>query len=145
MPLALAAAVHAGVLLRPAPRPLAAEPAVPPARPTTLNLLVENAHYDRVVAHLRDQQPDVLVLQEATRGWIERLRTSLAVMLPHDTIRRGADNHTLVMSRFPIVASAIERPLGRRGRPLPVPAAWAEIDANGRRMVVWTVHPARPR
>lgn len=144
-PLAVAASVHAAVLLRPVPVPAASGPG-PALRVTEFNLLVDNTHYDEVVDYLRGQRPDVLVAVEANGPWQKALRR-LSDLLPYNTmdrLKRPTDVEAVVMSRLPIKAFSVEMPRDARGRVLGYPAVRVVLDDGGTDVVVWAVHPPSP-
>src|SRR5918912_1396590 len=73
VPLAVAASVHAAVLLRPVPVPAASGPG-PALRLTEFNLWADNTEFGPVLDYLRARRPDVLVTVEAVPPWQQHLR-----------------------------------------------------------------------
>jgi endonuclease/exonuclease/phosphatase (EEP) superfamily protein YafD len=74
------------------------------AGPGTLRVLLANVHtsndrYELVRALIRESAPDIVVLQEVDRGWLEAL-ADLDDILPHVTTEPRADNFGIaVLSR----------------------------------------------
>ena len=139
LPLAATAAVHGAVLLWPmaGPNPTVVGPTL---RLMTFNLLHENTAYARTLAYIRDQQPDILVLEEASRAWKTQL-SWLGDRLRFTTIRSHGGGDTVVISRFPIRSIAVERPTGLERPPDGLSALRVELLVDGERVLLWAVHP----
>jgi endonuclease/exonuclease/phosphatase (EEP) superfamily protein YafD len=145
VPLAVAASVHAAVLLRPVPVPAASGPG-PALRLTEFNLWADNTEFGPVLDYLRSQRPDVLVTVEAVRPWQQHLR-QLSDLLPFNTmdrLKRPTDLETVVMSRFPIKGFSVEMPREPKGAVLGIPVVRVVLDVGGTDVVLWAVHPPNP-
>ncbi len=113
-----------------------------PLRVMSVNVLVVNPRHDDVVRAVERAAPDIVALQEISRTWhpvIERLARTLPHVAPADWRTQPSDN--ILLSRHPIVESRVAIPPG--------PMRWyahveATIDAGGRRLRVFVVHPPLP-
>ncbi|MFG0314425.1 MAG: endonuclease/exonuclease/phosphatase family protein, partial [Phycisphaerales bacterium] len=67
----------------------------PTSQPTTrvmsINLLGPNRAHDRVIQRIRDEDPDILVLQEYRGHWHDALKPSLASSHPYADVHPRAD------------------------------------------------------
>ena len=90
------------------------------------------------------QRPDVLVLEETPPAWQRQLGL-VADALPFQTglLPKGRQDVT-ILSRWPITDFAVLTPLGPTGGRLPYHIVRAELDADGRKLVVYGVHPPHP-
>lgn len=141
---AVAATVHGAVLLRPVEQPTAGEPG-PALRLITYNLFFDSTTFEPALSYLRRQEPDLLVLAEASVPWQGRL-DALADLLPYSTrgLPGGRTWDLVVMSRHPVRAFSAETPITDSGRPLPLTALRLVVEVAGRPVVVWAVHPPSP-
>ena len=99
---------------RPAP---AAGPSV---RAMLVNLNVENRRTERVTSAVRRADPDLLLFEEATPAWAERLAPLIAAYPYRVEALRDDPFGILLLSRFPLKNGRVER-FGSTG--LPVVAA----------------------
>ena len=61
----------------------AAAPGAPTLRVMSVNLLMINERYDEVIARIRAERPDVLLLQEYTGWWHRSMHPALSADYPH--------------------------------------------------------------
>ena len=111
----------------------------PALRLTTLNLYRANRHSDRAVAFLREQNPDILVIQEAEHSWLERLH-ELAAPYPFAAPagwRSGGS--VLLFSRHPVVHA---EPFDIAGPGLDF--LRVDLLVDGHRLVLFPVHLESP-
>ena len=132
---------------------LKAEPEAIPAAPTatagrpvtvlTLNLLGENYYTGRVSRYLRQTAADIVVLQENTPYWSEKL-AALRDLYPYGWPRlEPFSNDVVVLSRYPLLEQEtlpISSTGGEWGRAVRVVA-----DLGDAQLAVYGVHPDTPR
>ena len=113
-----------------------------PLRVMSINVLVTNRRHDDVVAAVERERPDILSLQEVSRGWnpaVERLAVHLPHVAPADWRTQPSDS--ILLSRFPISESRVVVPPGQYW-------AYAHVEAtlqvNGTPIRVFAVHPPYP-
>jgi len=99
-----AAAVLPGSLAKPA----AARPATRVLKVATINVLIRNQQFGRFTAYLRETQPDVVFLQEASLPWKPTL-AALKDLYPYQDHyeKPGGFFGLAVLSRFPIQESGL--------------------------------------
>jgi len=124
-------------------------PAAPDDQPGQLRIMTVNVDgwssaYDRFTDMIRDEQPDVVVMQETTREWRDAV-TSLTDELPYVTQPSlGGKTNIVIASRYPFASSLVEV------EPLAVPtddiggslAIRAVVDWEGARrpLVLYAIH-----
>jgi endonuclease/exonuclease/phosphatase (EEP) superfamily protein YafD len=138
-----AAAINGAVLLAPVhAAPLTATG--PAFRLIAFNVMHDNTRYDALEQFVSRQHPDVLVLEETLPSWQRHLGI-LADALPFQTelLPHGRQD-VAILSRWPITDFSALQPVGPTGAALPFRIARAELDADGRKLVVYGVHPPHP-
>jgi endonuclease/exonuclease/phosphatase (EEP) superfamily protein YafD len=118
---------------------------VPPSEPTpargpTLVLLSFNvgaglATYGEIVKLLRDENADVVLIQELTGDQERALANDLLDLYPHRDLHGLGIDGLGVLSKFPLV----ERELFRLSSPRPYQRV--VLDVRGERMTIFHVHP----
>src|SRR5689334_3919453 len=100
------------------------------------NILFEGGDPDRTLKGLRSREPDVLVLQEVTSAWTNRLEATLPGRFPYRALaaRVGAHGYA-VYSRYPLRGEA----LLSEGGP-PAFAQCVEVLLPGRVLPLCNVH-----
>ncbi len=140
---AVAAAINGVVLLAPvhAAPTTAAGPAF---RLMAFNVMHDNNQYHAVARFVAEQHPDVLVLEETLPNWQKQLGL-VGEALPFQTelLPKGRQD-VVILSRWPITDFQVLRPLGPTGEPLPDRIPRVELNADGRKLVVYGVHPPHP-
>lgn len=145
--LALAAVVVSGLTLLPfsalgrsglAPSARAAEPSET-LRLFHANVLTYNRRADDLLAQINAFSPDVIVLQEVDRWWVDRMKAAHD-QYPHRLTDARPDNFgLLVLSRLPLDNAAIAH-----GEAARMPSAFASITFGGRAVPIATTHPLPP-
>jgi endonuclease/exonuclease/phosphatase (EEP) superfamily protein YafD len=138
----LVAALNAAVIL-----PFYFDRPAPPSSPASgarlklvhVNVNYKNSRYDRLLDFAAREQPDVLVVQEATEAWVKGLqplaaRLPFALGLPRD---KGAG--LLLLSRFPFERAELKLPEGDVR-----PGLLVNIDAAETPVWLLSVHPHTP-
>jgi len=103
------------------------------------NVLSSNTAYDRLIALLDDEQPDVVFLQEVTPAWVTGLR-AIESEYPYRYIEPHAGNFGIALySRRPLVSAthAVSPPLG-------YPTIIAVLDLGGQPLTLVSSHPTIP-
>ncbi|HWQ31344.1 MAG TPA: endonuclease/exonuclease/phosphatase family protein [Blastocatellia bacterium] len=117
----------------------AADPQSRSLRVLLANVLYSNRNYDAVLNLVRQEDPDVIVLQEAIPRW-QRAMKPLTVSHPFTRITPdGTDNFIACYSRFPIEdaavsASAVHATFG----------LVAKLKVHGREVSFISIHPPVP-
>jgi endonuclease/exonuclease/phosphatase (EEP) superfamily protein YafD len=117
----------------------AADPQSHNLRVLLANVLYSNRNYDGVLSLVRQEDPDVIVLQEAIPRW-QRAMNALTVSHPFTRITPdGTDNFIACYSRFPIgdaavSASAVHATFGLVAR----------LNVHGREVSFISIHPPVP-
>lgn len=134
------AALQLGTLL-----PYWLPPAAAPAKTgTPLRVLLANVHtgnrdYAAVRALLRRETPDVAVLEETDRQWVDALEETAAAW-PHRVVEPRADNFGIaVWSQKPLREVRIVR-FGRAG----VPSVVADLEHEGATFTLVATHALPP-
>lgn len=117
-----------------------------PLRITTFNTLVGTADPDAMMLFLDQERPDVLVLQEYSGEMETALAARFRTMFPYRSdLDGGALPTVLVLSRYPIVDSAVIASEFDRFGHEDQSVVRVAIDADGRAVVVYAVHAPTPR
>ncbi len=116
----------------------------PAFRVIAFNVMRDNPNYGLLKDFVDRQRPDVLVLEETAPTWQRQLGL-VADALPFQTglLPKGRQDVT-ILSRWPITDFAVLTPLGPTGGRLPYRIVRAELDADGKKLVVYGVHPPHP-
>ena len=111
----------------------------PRLRVMTLNVLTANRAYDKVLRLVEQQDPDVLVLVEVDRRWIDAM-APLRVRYPHHSERTRSDNFGVaIYSRLPSEDVTV-----RQLNPGATPSAVARVRWEGLSVTVIGAHPVPP-
>jgi endonuclease/exonuclease/phosphatase (EEP) superfamily protein YafD len=116
----------------------------PPARGPTFKLLSFNVlgsseRYGDVLAYIRHEQADAVVLMEIRPNWADQIET-LDDLYPHQHIVPRRDNFGIaLLSRRPW-ANVDTRELGTAG----VPSIVAELSIGGQKIALVATHPLPP-
>jgi endonuclease/exonuclease/phosphatase (EEP) superfamily protein YafD len=138
----LVAALNAAVILpfyfgQPAPQPSSAGGAR--LKLVHVNVNYKNRSYDRLLDFAAREQPDVMVVQEATEAWVKGLQ-SLSQRLPFAlSLPRDKGSGLLLLSRFPFERAELKLPEGDAR-----PGLLVNIDAAETPVWLLTVHPRTP-
>lgn len=145
--IALAAVIISGVTLLPF-SPLgrgAIAPAARAAEPTELlrifhaNVLTHNRRANELLAQINTFAPDVIVLQEVDRWWVDRMK-AIHDQYPHQLTDARPDNFgLLVLSRLPLDDGAIAH-----GEAARLPSAFATVSFGHRAVQIASTHPVPP-
>ncbi len=115
------------------------EPSGTVIRVLTINVNADNEQYDRLIALIDSEKPDVIFIQELSPGWaaaLEALRTEY----PHNVITARTDYFGLgLYSRYPLEKVRTEDPVNSD-----VPVIRADALVDGRRVHLINVHLAPP-
>ena len=125
--------------------PLYRQPRIRPAvdSPTLrllhINVLVSNRHHAAVEQLIREQQPDVVLLQEINQRWMDALR-GLQAAYPHGAAVVLSNEYGLaLLSRLPLEqADAAQFIAGG------LPSIIARLSLGGRRVTLIGTHPHAP-
>lgn len=98
------------------------------------NVNAKNTHYDRLLAQVRQVQPDLAIIQEAEGEWLVQLR-SLGDILPYAFTKVG----TAVYSKQPLANADINFIGTDRGLAFP-----QGLNAGDRALSLVTIHPLPP-
>ena len=121
-------------------------PAGPWLRVITCNAFSANAEGEKLAALALAHRADVLVIQEYTPWFAQRLEGALGKDYPHRVARpRGDAGGMAVLSRLPLVGAA-DFDVSRRGGGADRPQVRVVLDAGGgRRVALYNCHPHSPR
>jgi vancomycin resistance protein VanJ len=115
------------------PRVAAAEPGL---RLLTMNLLYNNERYFEAVEYIRQQQADVVLVQELSPEMAQALEQGLAQSYPYRVLRPADNWNGLgILSRYPFEQLLIDD----------ISLQDLVIDVNGQRLRLMHVHPRAPR
>lgn len=125
-------------LLMPGRAPAADAPRV---RACAVNVYTANRHTERVIAFLREEQPDVVALQEVNAAWRDALE-ALADLYPTRYAVPREDNFgiALFLSNRCEATSITTRYFGTAG----VPSIEAEVVIDGQALHIVATHPLPP-
>jgi endonuclease/exonuclease/phosphatase (EEP) superfamily protein YafD len=144
--LALAAAYHVAVILPYSPlwRPQLL-PSSAPAGSRSLslliaNVLIENRHADRLLALIRENDPDLILAVETDEWWAARL-DELADKYQHAVAYPLANTYGMILrSRLPLEAAEVRFLLHKE-----IPSIRAGVKLrSGERVRLYSVHPEPP-
>jgi endonuclease/exonuclease/phosphatase (EEP) superfamily protein YafD len=120
-------------------------PAVPPSpqasqlRLLLANVLTSNQESASLIRLVRLEKPDVLVLQEVDRRWMQELEP-LSALYPYSEVKPRRDNFGIaLLSRLPLVQSRTLI-LGNGA----VPSILAHVDLAGQVVSILATHPLPP-
>jgi endonuclease/exonuclease/phosphatase (EEP) superfamily protein YafD len=117
-----------------------------PLRLTTFNLFYRNEQGDRFFAFVRDERPDILILQEVNRFWrgaLEELRSEYPYRSDESGTRRQS---VVILSRRPLRDVGVIRASERHSDMLlNVNAIRAVLDLDGTSVEILAAHPPTPR
>lgn len=103
------------------------------------NVLTSNAQHAALIDLARVEQPDLLVVQEVSDGWIKDLNV-LRDQLPHSIAEPRDDNFGIaVYSRIPFVEAKVVAPLDAT-----LPGILAKVNLNGQTVSILTIHTVPP-
>lgn len=104
----------------------------------SFNVWWRNQNLDRAINIIRQENPDILLLQEVTPDFVDKIRTGWAADLPSGQLNVVADGmlRQAVISRYPL--ELIKGAYGE-GRVLKV-----KVNTPGGSMQVWNVHLKQP-
>ena len=119
--------------LRPRHVPLTTSPAI---RLMSMNVKYEDINFTATLAQIREQNPDVIAVEDLTEVAFDTLQKALAPWYPHRSMRGGA---LAIYSRLPFVdqPQATVDHLHRQLRVV--------IEVNGWPMAIYVVHTYSPR
>jgi endonuclease/exonuclease/phosphatase (EEP) superfamily protein YafD len=104
-----------------------------------INVHTENQRYALVETFIRQNAPDVLVLEEVNDLWMQHLGP-LHDFLPYSCEQSQSDNFGIALfSKLPLT-NALIRSFGAAG----VPSVSAEVEICGRRVLLIGTHPLPP-
>lgn len=112
---------------------------VAPIKLVHANVLHTNDDANRLMALVRDEQPDLIVLQEATPKWISMLYP-IEPSYPYTLIEARGDQFGIALySKFPLDSTAIIESV-----PLGFPDLIATAIVGGKRLNIISTHPIPP-
>ena len=118
--------------------PVAAE--TPQLKVVTFNIWVRNRQLDRILTYLREEQPDIVFLEEVTEAQKQAF-AALSDLYPTQVTchHSTSDCETMLLSRFPARSQRSGRINGA-----PPSTAIAELDIDGRILTAVAVHVIWP-
>lgn len=103
------------------------------------NVLYNNARYDEVIAYLKDEAPDIAVLQEVTSTWAQQLEPLKAFFPAHHIEPQAYGTGIALYSRHKFIkAETLDLCVGCRRTIL------AQIQIGTTPVNVLTIHPPTP-
>lgn len=103
------------------------------------NVLASNDSADRFIALVQEQQPDLIVMQEATANWLSMLNR-INASYPYKLMEPRDDQFGIAMySKFPLDSTAIIASV-----PLGFPDLIATALVGGERLNIISTHPIPP-
>lgn len=114
-----------------------------PTPQPTLRVLTYNTHNEKLALEplldvLREADADIVALQEAHYEAVAVFHGLLLYQYPYQTeVVFGDDNHTMLMSRYPLLS--VERWPAET-----IQMLRAEVDVNGVTVVIYNAHPSSP-
>jgi len=103
------------------------------------NVHTSNKQYEKFRQFINQESPDVFVVQEVNRLWVDQLK-ELDQEYPNRVIRAREDNFGIALySRLPIIRSEIIHP-GNAG----LPSIKVHLAFNHREITLITTHPLPP-
>jgi endonuclease/exonuclease/phosphatase (EEP) superfamily protein YafD len=103
------------------------------------NVLATNGNYDDFRQLVESTQPDIVIMQEVTEGWLKSL-DGFKTRYPYKVVEARNDPFGIALfSRYPLDASAI-----RNAAPRGYPEIIATVLAGDRRLQLIATHPANP-
>lgn len=120
------------------PRPRIASAGNTPLKVMSYNVLVINRNVPAMADVIRQQQPDILLLQELTPRVARELQPYLAALYPDQNFyfAHDFDTYQAILSRYPL--SPVENPI-QEGR-----AQQVRVQTPGGPVQVWNVHLTQP-
>lgn len=120
-------------------RQAVADESHPTLRIMLANVLTHNRRVDDLLVQMTEFDPDIVVLQEIDRWWVEALEDTESAY-PYRAVEPRADNFgLLVLSRIPM--ADVELFHGEAAR---LPSAVASFVLDGRPLRMATTHPLPP-
>ncbi|MDQ2084946.1 endonuclease/exonuclease/phosphatase family protein [Herbivorax sp. ANBcel31] len=117
---------------------------VMPENSNTLNLIsfnvyTDNDNYEGVIEYIKSENPELFVLQEVNREWIENIQP-LFEIYEYSLIKPREDNFGIaLLSKIPLKDKSIEYYGGSR-----VPNVVADFMHNGKEVTIIGTHPLPP-
>ncbi len=106
----------------------------------TANVNADNQHYDKLIALVRAENPDLLFVQEMSYGWAEALR-ALDDAYPYRSVTPRHDYWGIALySKYPLENIVADSPVEPEA-----PQIRADAIIDGRRVHLMNVHLAPPR
>jgi endonuclease/exonuclease/phosphatase (EEP) superfamily protein YafD len=124
--------------LRPRPAPAAYDAAV--VRALVLNVHTSNRRHDSVRALIDDLHPDLIVLVEVNRRWLDALAPSLTAYAGRLEAPQDDNFGVAVYHRRPLLGATATR----LGGPVPSIVARVDADGAGAALTVIATHPLPP-
>jgi endonuclease/exonuclease/phosphatase (EEP) superfamily protein YafD len=103
------------------------------------NVYLGNKDYGALLETVREERPDVLVLQEVTGAWWKRLGALRAEYPYYNALPRRGGSGIALFSRLPVSETEILT-FGESTQP----GMFARLDAGGRPLSVLALHPPTP-
>jgi len=103
------------------------------------NVYLGNRDYEALLSAVRDENPDVLVLQEVTRPWWAHLDALRAQYPYYNALPRQGGSGIVLFSRLPLDEVEILT-FGKSTQP----GMFARIEVEGRPVSVLALHPPTP-
>lgn len=108
-------------------------------RAMLINVHSEMGDPELVMDVIREQKPELLVLEEVTESWMQAL-SGLTNPLPYCVSSPREDNFGIALfSKYPLIGKNILF-LGEAG----VPSIWASVKVDGRVLDILATHPLPP-
>lgn len=127
----------------PVPASAAVAPGQAALRVMTINVLFDNRNLPALQAHIAEQNPDVLLMQEVNRRWnrdLTALNDRYPYRLPLIEARPLLDEHgTVLFSRYPITDAVRPTLGGVEGR-----LTAARVSVDGRPLWLASTHLVKP-
>lgn len=112
----------------------------------SMNLLATNDQAEAALAEIRRAGADVLLLQEYSPRWHDRLGPALSERFPHARFQERRDSFGAALySRLPLAEPVEMHALGGEGAMLGrTPQMRAVVEHEGRRLAIYNVHLLPP-
>lgn len=120
----------------------AASPAAATLRVLHANVNAGNRNFDLLINSVREEQPDVFVVQEATRGWLTALEVLRDTYTHRLVVPNRGEQHLALYSRLPLAEVKAEVVAEESTPPAYILAR--VTAATQREITILTMHPPNP-
>jgi endonuclease/exonuclease/phosphatase (EEP) superfamily protein YafD len=124
-----------------APRDGAATNSAATLRLLHANVNAGNRNFDALISLVRTEQPDIFVVQEATRGWLGALEVLRDTYKHRLVVANRGEQHIALYSRLPLAEVKAEAVAGEFAPPAHI---IARITQDERAVTILTMHTPNP-